>query len=158
MNRVQPSFWLFLANKSSLTPLSTLAFLFMILMLVYNAWLFSKLETLSQVQLSCFYMVIVFAILGFGIRIRDEWRKFQEFSLIFKNGLETIGEITVVYLAARKLYITIKYVYQQEERFTTKEIPLQSRKALVHEYFSSHSELIFGEILAAFSHKKPCLR
>lgn len=127
MNRVKPSFWLFLANKSSLTPLSMLAFSFMILMLVYDAWVFSKLEALSQFQFSCFYMVIVFVILAFGIRFRDEWRKFQEFSLIFKNWLETIGEITVVYLAARKLYITIKYVYQQEERFTNKEIPLRSR-------------------------------
>jgi hypothetical protein len=127
MSRVKPSFWLFLVNKSSFTPLSILALPFAILMLVYDAWLFSKLEAMSHFELSCFYMVIVFAILGFGIRIRDEWRKFQEFSLIFKNGLETIGEITVVYLAARKLYITIKFVYQQEERFTTKEIPLRSR-------------------------------
>ena len=127
MNRVKPSFWLFLANKSSLTPLSMFALPFAILMFVYDTWLLSKRETFSQFQLSCLYMFIVFAILGFGIRIRDEWRKFQEFSLIFKNGIETIGEITVVYFAARKLYITIKYADQQEARFTTKEIPLRSR-------------------------------
>ena len=104
-----------------------LALPFAILMFVYDTWLFSKLETFSQFQLSCSYMVIVFAILGFGIRVRYEWRKFQEFSLIFKNGLETIGEITVVYLAARKLYITIKYVYQQEALAMTTEIPLRFR-------------------------------
>lgn len=129
MNRVKPSFLLFLINRSKLgfgLLLSVLA----IPLLVFDIILFNsdRLKSSPDANVfSCMTVVLVLLILEQGVIWFSEWRKFQEFSLIFKNWLETIGEITVVYLAARKLYITIKYVYQQEERFATKEIPLRSR-------------------------------
>jgi hypothetical protein len=76
---------------------------------------------------SCLTVLYVLSIPVFGATLLPEWKKFQEVKELFRSGVETIGEITAVYLAARKLYITIKYVYQQEALFTTKEIPLLSR-------------------------------
>ena len=129
MNRVKPSFWLFLINRSKL-GFGLLLSVLVIPLSVFDIILFNsdRLKSSPDANFySCATVVFALLILEYGVIWFSEWRKFQEFSLIFKNGLETIGEITIVYLAARKLYITIKYVYQQEERFTTKEIPLQSR-------------------------------
>ena len=124
MNRVKPSFWLFLKNRSKFV------FVILIPLFLFDIILFISDRIKSGPDafiFSCATVEFALVILGCSIALLSEWKKFQEFSLIFKNGLETIGEITVVYLAARKLYITIKYADQQEERFTTIEIPLRSR-------------------------------
>jgi hypothetical protein len=131
MSRVKPSFWLFLANKSSFTPLSMLVFSVMILSFVYDAWILFKLETLSQFELPCLYMTIVFGILAIGIRIRYEWRKFQEISLIFKNGIETIGEVKEIETLRRQFYIRFDYEYQQEKYRSTEVVfPNQKTKKI----------------------------
>jgi hypothetical protein len=79
MSRVKPSFWIFLGNKSF--PSNTLP-LFMVGIsgLSYSIVLFSF--TMPDI-LPCFTVLIAILILAIGIRLRYEWKKFQELSLIF---------------------------------------------------------------------------
>ena len=124
MSRVKPSFWLFLMYRS------TFGIVMVIPLYLFDIILFNSNRIKSNPDaypFSCLTVLFALSIPLFGNTLLSEWKKFQEVNKLFRSGVETFGEITVVYLAARKLYITIKYVYQQEERFTTKEIPLQSR-------------------------------
>jgi hypothetical protein len=110
MSRVKPSFWIFLGNKSF--PSNTLPlFIVGISGLSYSIVLFSF--TMPDI-LPCFTVLIAILILAIGIRLRYEWKKFQELSLIFKNGVETIGEVTEVNFFRNPGYIKYKYEYRQE--------------------------------------------
>jgi len=124
MNRIKPSFWLFLKNSSKIL------IVLVIPLYVFDIILFTSDRIRSSPDayvFSCLTVLYALSIPVFGTTLLPEWKKFQEVKGLFRSGVETIGEITVVYLAARKLYITMKYVYRQETLFKTIEIPLRSR-------------------------------
>jgi hypothetical protein len=125
MSRAKPSFWLFLKYGSKF------GYVILIPLFLFDIILFNsdriKSNPDAAIPFSCLTVMFALLILALSTSLFSERKKFQEMNELFRSGVETIGEITVVYLAARKLYITIKYVYQQEERVKTIEIPLRSR-------------------------------
>jgi type III secretory pathway component EscS len=105
MNRVKPSFWLFLSTK--LPPI------FLPAIILCFVSLPSLLSAAPQYQLSCIYPMISIIIILFGLLLLVYWKEFKKLSSVFKNGVETIGKIVNTNFNWAAGYIEYEYEYQQ---------------------------------------------
>lgn len=120
MNRIKPSFWLFLGTK--FPPVSLrVAVMFVITFPI----IFRVVREFGFLP----YFVSLFSLLTVAIILRFiyEWKKYQELSSVFETGNEVIGEIGVVHFKGGAGFITYKYQYQQENYHERLELFLNKK-------------------------------
>jgi len=114
MNRIKPSFWLFLKNKMYFInspvnhPLGFLGSLMLFIVPLTYFWIASRF---SFILLAIFSSLAILILIN-GISLILHWGKFQKFAPIFRNGSETVGDVVEVYFSRGSGYITYEYEYQ----------------------------------------------
>jgi hypothetical protein len=75
---------------------------------------------------------LAFVILVSTIVLFLYWGKFQKLTPIFRNGIETVGNVVDVYFSRGSGYITCEYEYQQKKyRFTDSIIQNRKTKGII---------------------------
>ena len=120
MNRVKPSFWVFLTNKTFLSDKKTLLVLLSNLMIFGSSILLLSLNS-SRIHhylpLIILTALTLFIALGVGLFIQR--KNFRKLTSVFWSGIETNGKVVDAFFSGSRGYITVEYQHQQERyRFT----------------------------------------
>jgi len=106
MSRFKPSFWLFLGTKFPPILLAEL--------IIFISSIPISINSVKRYEFFPYYVsLIVTAILAVVIRFFYEWKKFQELSSVFKNGVEVAGKIVNTKINWAAGYVEYEYQYQQ---------------------------------------------